>query len=126
MDRETLRDLADVFEASASTERQQAESCRRLEAEVGDPDTFNGAWATFHDGRADAFGTAATVLRQRAMRAEAGSATFDRGFQLGAQVEQRATREALAAFVLEVLGKDRADGEVDLGALGRHFARSRQ
>jgi hypothetical protein len=47
---------------------------------------------------------------------------FDAGFQLAAQVEQRVAREALARYALEVLGKDRADGEVDLGALGKHYA----
>ena len=58
---------------------------------------------------------------------DAGYATgrkdgFDAGFQLAAQVEQRAAREALARYALEVLGKDAGDGAIDLGALGTHQA----
>lgn len=46
------------------------------------------------------------------------TARFDEGFQLAAAVEQRAARTALQQYVLDVLGKDRADGPIDLGALG--------
>lgn len=43
---------------------------------------------------------------------------FDKGFGLAAQVEQRRAKELLAQYVLDVLGKDRADGSINLGALG--------
>ncbi len=46
------------------------------------------------------------------------AAAFDEGMQLGAQVEQRNAREALASAVLAVLGKDAGDGDIQLGALG--------
>lgn len=49
---------------------------------------------------------------------------FAEGVQFAAQTEQRVAREALAQYVLEVLGKDAADGEIDLGALGKHYAQS--
>jgi hypothetical protein len=47
---------------------------------------------------------------------------FDAGFQLGAKVEHDAAVAAVAQLALAVLGKDRADGEIDLGALGKHYA----
>ena len=57
-----------------------------------------------------------------ALLAQERATAFDAGFQLAAQVEQRAARGALARYALEVLGKDGADGEIDLGALGKHYA----
>lgn len=41
-----------------------------------------------------------------------------RGFQLGARVANDAAVEAIAQAALAILGKDRADGAIDLGALG--------
>ena len=61
---------------------------------------------------------AALKLMLRNVRREA----FGAGFQQAAQVEQRAAREALARYALEVLGKDAGDGAIDLGALGTHQA----
>ena len=43
---------------------------------------------------------------------------FDEGMQLGARVEHRVAVEALQQAALTVLGKDRGDGAIDLGALG--------
>ncbi|HEY6006845.1 MAG TPA: hypothetical protein VIU40_00860, partial [Geobacteraceae bacterium] len=48
----------------------------------------------------------------------AQSRAFDEGVQIGAQTEHNAARRAVAGAVLGILGKDRADGPVDLGALG--------
>lgn len=47
---------------------------------------------------------------------------FDAGLQLGAQVEHKAAREAIARAALAVLGKDAGDGPVNLGALGEWTA----
>ena len=43
---------------------------------------------------------------------------FDAGMQLGAKVEHRVAVEAIQQAALTVLGKDRGDGAIDLGALG--------
>lgn len=48
----------------------------------------------------------------------AQSRAFDEGVQIGARTEHNAARRAIAGAVLAILGKDRADGPVDLGALG--------
>ena len=50
---------------------------------------------------------------------EARRDAWQQGLQFAAQVEQRHAREALQQYVLKVLGKDRADGAIDLGALGK-------
>ena len=55
---------------------------------------------------------------------EARKAGFDAGFNLAARVEQHNARAALGRYVLEVLGKDRGDGLIDLGALGLWHAGS--
>lgn len=46
-----------------------------------------------------------------------GGNEFDAGFQLGAKLEHQAAVRAVGRLVLEVLGKDRSDGVIDLGAL---------
>jgi len=46
---------------------------------------------------------------------------FDDGVQLGAKVEHDAAVAALADALLRVLGKDRGDGYIDLGAAGRWY-----
>lgn len=43
---------------------------------------------------------------------------FDEGMKLGARVENRTAVQALQQAALTVLGKDRGDGAIDLGALG--------
>jgi len=60
----------------------------------------------------------------RELLARERRAAFDEGFQLAAKVEHRATVEAVATMVLAVLGKDAADGWVDVGALGTWVADS--
>jgi hypothetical protein len=50
------------------------------------------------------------------------SSAFVEGMNLGASVENRVASDAIVAAALAILGKDRADGEIDLGALGKHFA----
>ena len=47
---------------------------------------------------------------------------FHRGMRLGVRVEHEAAVRAIAQAALAILGKDRADGQVDLGALGKHYA----
>lgn len=54
--------------------------------------------------------------------AEFERAAWQRGFELGAGVAQRNAEDIIAQAALAVLGKDRADGEVDLGALGKRYA----
>lgn len=44
---------------------------------------------------------------------------FNDGLQLGSKVEHRVAVEALQVAALAILGKDRGDGAIDLGALGR-------
>lgn len=41
------------------------------------------------------------------------------GMSLGASIENRIAISAIATAALAILGKDRADGIIDLGALGR-------
>ncbi len=43
---------------------------------------------------------------------------FDKGFQLGAKVEHRVAVKAACNALLEILGKDAADGVINLGAAG--------
>lgn len=50
------------------------------------------------------------------------SDAWERGWRLAHDMRDRNEREWLAQYVLRVLGKDRADGEIDLGALGRWYA----
>lgn len=51
---------------------------------------------------------------------------FDAGFQLGASVEHREAVAAVANALLAVLGKDAADGSINLGAAGRWAWESRR
>jgi hypothetical protein len=64
----------------------------------------------------------ATRRHIRALVNRVSQAAFQEGFQQAARIEQSAAKAALAEYVLVVLGKDRADGEIDLGALGKHYA----
>jgi hypothetical protein len=50
--------------------------------------------------------------------ADAQRESFGKGAQFGARVEQRVAVEALQQAALAVLGKDRGDGPINLGALG--------
>lgn len=54
----------------------------------------------------------------RSLVAEERRKAFDAGMQLGAKVEHRVAVEALQQAALTVLGKDRGDGAINLGALG--------
>jgi hypothetical protein len=65
------------------------------------------------DAEREAFNEALVEFEREAWR---------RGFELGAQVVQRNAEDVIAQAALAVLGKDRADGEIDLGALGKRFA----
>ena len=47
---------------------------------------------------------------------------FDAGIQLGSKLAQTDAINAIGMAALEILGKDRADGEIDLGALGKFLA----
>jgi hypothetical protein len=49
------------------------------------------------------------------------AAAWDDGMQFGAKTEQDRMRKLTQQFVLAVLGKDRGDGIIELGALGRVF-----
>lgn len=49
---------------------------------------------------------------------------FDEGFQQAAAIEQERARADVAAYALRVLGKERGDGEVNLGALGLWFVKT--
>lgn len=44
------------------------------------------------------------------------------GLKLGARIEHDRAVAAIAQAALAILGKDRSDGPVDLGALGVHTA----
>ena len=48
-------------------------------------------------------------------------AAWMRGWDLGGSIERRVAEEAVTAAALRVLGKDRGDGIIDLGALGRWY-----
>jgi hypothetical protein len=54
----------------------------------------------------------------QALLGEQRAASFDAGMQLGAKVEHRVAVEAIQQAALTVLGKDRGDGAIQLGALG--------
>lgn len=48
---------------------------------------------------------------------------WHRGMSLGASIEHRVALQATATALLTVLGKDAADGVIDLGAAGRwHYS----
>ncbi len=47
--------------------------------------------------------------------------SFDEGFQLGASIAHESTVDIMADALLRVLGKDRGDGYIDLGAAGRWY-----
>jgi predicted RNA-binding Zn ribbon-like protein len=64
----------------------------------------------------------ATRRHIRALVNRVSQAAFQEGFQMAARIEQAAAKAALAEYALVVLGKDRGDGEIDLGALGKHYA----
>lgn len=53
----------------------------------------------------------------------ASSRAFSEGMQLGAKVEHRVAVEAIQQAALSVLGKDRGDGEINLGALGTAYSK---
>jgi hypothetical protein len=52
------------------------------------------------------------------------SIAFGEGVQLGARVENRVAVQAIVTSLLTVLGKDRGDGVIDLGAAGRWYPAS--
>lgn len=43
---------------------------------------------------------------------------FDAGFQLGAKTENSIAKRAVVGALLDIMGKDTADGVIDLGAAG--------
>jgi hypothetical protein len=49
---------------------------------------------------------------------------FNDGIDMGAHVVQQSATAAIVAALLEVLGKDAADGVIDLGAAGKWYASS--
>lgn len=57
-------------------------------------------------------------------RAEVRGTAFDAGFQMASHVQQEHARATLAAFALQLLGKDPGDGEINLGVLGRWVSRT--
>lgn len=48
---------------------------------------------------------------------------YDAGMQLGAKVEHQVAVRAIATAALSILGKDAADGVINLGALGKWYPR---
>ncbi len=74
------------------------------------------------DGARDALGLSGEALVEE--RSKNAKQWLD-GMQFGSRIEQDRARTQLGSYVLEVLGKDCADGEINLGALGTfHSTRS--
>jgi hypothetical protein len=67
-------------------------------------------------------GSAATL---RELLKEVARQNFDAGFQLGGKVVLDSWKESAAQALLEAMGKDRGDGEINLGSAGTHFANER-
>jgi hypothetical protein len=66
-----------------------------------------------HEGQARAFNRALGDFER---------AAWSRGWELAFDIADRRERQVAATMVLAVLGKDRGDGEIDLGALGKWYA----
>jgi hypothetical protein len=49
------------------------------------------------------------------------NAPFDEGLQLGARIENRIAVQSIVTALLQVLGKDKGDGIINLGAAGRWY-----
>lgn len=116
---ETTREAERRILARADmVERGAREAERRALSDLGA--RWMGQSAESLDAEARALRWAAAEVREaREAEPNAVTAAFHEGLELGAKVEQRVAREALQQAVLRVLGKDRGDGAIDLGALGR-------